>query len=573
VVIPPSRRPLLVAALLALGGTLVYLNALPNAFHFDDSHSIVENPAIRSFGEAGRWFTDTRAFTVLKENTNYRPVLLATYAVNYALGGLRPAGFRVFNLLGHLGCALLAFLLARELAARLWPEPRDARRREWVPVLTGAVFVLHPLQSEIVNYISSRSDGLCALFYLASLLAWVRANAAAGRRALLLRAVAVAAFALALLVKEVGLTLPAAVWLWEVLVERRPAVRLGWRRLGRYAALAVVAGLYLAVRAYMLRDYDVRFRATTPPLAYFATQLRAWFHYLRLFVLPVGQCVDPDYPFSRSLVEPRVLAAAAGVIGVAAGAWPLRRRRPEVTFGLGFFLLALAPTSSFFPIAEAVNEHRPYLGNLGLCLLAAVLLAEVAPRAAGRRGAAALAAAVLLVLGGLTVARNRVWRDDYSLWRDVVAKAPHNGRAHLNYGLALLGRGRPDEALAQYEACARLWPDYSYCYINRSVLYRQRKEWDRALADLDRAGRLTPGLFWVPYFRGVTWEEMGRPADAERAFARTLAVSPSFLEARFRRARVLAALGRTDEARAEAGRAAARGHHEAARLAASLAGR
>jgi tetratricopeptide (TPR) repeat protein len=565
---PPTPR--LVVALLALAGTLVYLNAIPNAFHFDDTHSIVENPAIRSFRGAGRWFTDASTFTVLKENTNYRPVLLATYAANHALGGLRPAVFRLFNLLGHLGCAILAFLLARELAARLWPRPEDEARRTWVPILTGAIVALHPLQSEIVDYISSRSDGLCALFYLAALYAWVRANAAPARAGLW-RAAAVAAFALSLLVKEVGITLPAAIWLWEVLVERRPAVRLGWRRFGRYGLLAAVALAYLGVRAWVLRDYDTRFRSTTPPLEYFATQLHAWFYYLRLFVVPVGQCVDPEYPFSRSFGEPRVLAAIAGVLAVAAAAFVARRRRPEVPFALAFFLVALAPTSSFFPISEAVNEHRPYLANLGLALLAAVALAELAPRLIGRRAAAGLAAAVLVALAALTVARNHVWTDDLTLWRDVVAKAPHNGRAHLNYGLALMARGRNDEALAEYEQCARLWPGYSYCYINRSVLYRQRQDFGRALADLDHAARLTPTLFWVPYFRGYTYQEMGRLADAERAYARALAISPRFAEARYRRARTLADLGRRDEARAEAERAAAMGHAEARRLAEELA--
>jgi hypothetical protein len=567
----PRQRLWAALALVALGGTLVYVNSLGNAFHFDDSHSIVDNPAIRSIRHAGRWFTDASAFTVLKENTNYRPLLLASYAVNYAMGGLRPAVFRSFNLLAHLGCALLAWLLARELTSRVWPGTEDEARRERVAFLTGLIFAIHPLQSEIVNYISSRSDGLCALFYLAAWYAWVRANRACSSRAGgLWRAGAVSAYAGALLVKEVGLTLPVAVWLWEVLIERRPAVCIGWRRLGRYAALGFVAIAYLGVRAWMLREYDPRFRATTPPLEYFWTQLRAWFHYVRLFVMPMGQCVDADFPFSRSLFEGRVMLAAAGATAATMVAVRLRHRCPALTMGAAFFLVALAPTSSFFPIAEAVNEHRPYLANFGLCLLAALVLGDVGPRWLGARVGQALSVAVLLGLGGLTVARNRVWTDDLTLWRDVVAKAPHNGRAHLNHGLALLGRGRLDEAYREYEECVRLWPQYSYCYVNRAIVFRARQLFDRALADLVHAERLTPGLFWIHHYRGVTYEDMGHLREAEEAYRRAVTESPSFGEARFRHARMLLALGQRDEARMEALAAVALGHSAAAEFATGL---
>lgn len=575
-------------AVIVVAGTAVFANSLPNSFQFDDSHSVVENPWIRSFRHLPRWFTDVSSFTVLRENQNYRPVLLVTYALNYALGGLRPAAFRWFNLAGHLGSAVLVLLLVRELLRRTaraagppgaligrrGPDgdgPRQSGAASaWVPFLAGAIFALHPLQSEIVNYISSRSDGLCAGFYLLAFYLWVRANAAetpgGAAASVALRGGAVAAFAAGLLVKEVAITLPAALWLWEVLVERKPAVRLGWRRLAAYAALAAVAVAYLVLRAHLLRGYDTRFRSVTPPLEYFYTQLHAWFYYVRLFVVPVGLCVDPDYPMSRAFLEPRVVAAAAGFLGVAALCWWLRRRRPAVTFGLAFFWLTLLPTSSFLPIAEAVNEHRPYLGNAGLSLLAALLLGAVLPRLVGAKVARGAAVAVLLLLAALTVGRNRVWYDDLSLWRDVVRKAPRSGRAHLNYGLALFGRGRTAEALVEYNECARQWPGYSYCYINRSILHRERGDFGRALADLTTAQRLTPTLFWVPFYQGVTHDAMGEPGPAEADFARTIAISPGFADARYRRALALQKLGRLIEARAEAARAAALGHRAAARL-------
>jgi protein O-mannosyl-transferase len=596
-VVRPSHTVVAVTVILIVG-TAVFANSLPNAFQFDDSHSVVENPWIRSFRHLPRWFSDVSAFTVLRENQNYRPLLLATYALNYSMGGLQPVAFRWFNLAGHLGCAVLVLLLVRELLRRTGraaaapgaappagagADPpagagaappagagADPPATVWIAFLAGAVFALSPLQSEIVNYISSRSDGLCAFLYLLAFYLWVRANAAdrPGRAAVSvgLRAGAAVAFAAGLLVKEVAITLPAALWLWEVLIERRPAVRLGWRRLGAYAVLAAIAVAYLGLRAHLLAGYDTRHRSVTPPHEYFFTQLHAWFYYVRLFFVPVGLCVDPDYPMSRSFLEPRVLFGATAFLGTAGLSVWLRRRRPEVTFGLAFFWLTLLPTSSFLPIAEAVNEHRPYLGNAGLCLLAALLLGAALPRLLGARAARGVAVAVLVALAALTVMRNRVWYDDLTLWEDVVQKAPRSGRAHLNYGLALLGRGRTTEALAQYDACAQHWPGYSYCYINRSIVYRERGDFTAALVDLKHAERLTPGLFWVPFYQGVTHDAMGEPARALASFDRTLVISPAFADARYRRARALEKLGQLPEARDEAARAARLGHRAAARM-------
>jgi tetratricopeptide (TPR) repeat protein len=159
-----------------------------------------------------------------------------------------------------------------------------------------------------------------------------------------------------------------------------------------------------------------------------------------------------------------------------------------------------------------------------------------------------------------------VWYDDLSLWQDVVRKAPRSGRAHLNYGLALFGRGRTAEALKQYDECARHWPRYSYCYINRSILLRERGDFGAALADLKTAEGLTPTLFWVPFYEGVTHDAMGEPGPAEAAFARTIAISPGFADARYRRALALRKLGRTIDAEAEAARAAGLGHRAAAKM-------
>ena len=550
---PWLRRAAPLLALSALG-VLAYANALAGSFHFDDSHSIVANPWIRSFKFFPRWLWDTQTFSVLPQNQDWRPMVLIAHALSYLLGGgLSPVSFHLVNLAIHLACVCLTFLGAKELFARVDPagERFSERSRLWLALFAGAIFAVHPLQTETIDYVSSRSEGLTALGILAGFFCHLR------RRDL----GAVGWFAFGLSAKAVAIVLPALVFLEETLISRLPPLRLDRRRIARYAGYALVAAGYLAIRHYWVSDFSVKSRASTGRLDYLMTEVRAYWHYLGLFLFPVGQAADANFRVTTSPTDPDFLRALAAGVSLLGLAFALRRRAPLPVFGLAWFVVVLAPTSTLLPLAEAVNEHRPYAAVAGLAWGAAWLLGRVPAWCEGTIWArphvlAGAAGALLLALLGASWARNRVWRDDVSLWSDVVAKAPDNGRAHLNLGLSLSGLGRTKEALAQYDECQKVWPGYAYCPLDRGVLQAALGQTDAALTSYREAGRLDPNLFYVPYYEGILLRsrDLGRSiADLRRA----VRLSPGFEDAHRELASSLFAAGDKPGALGELDRALA----------------
>src|SRR5262249_39193021 len=191
----------------------------------------------------------------------------------------------------------------------------------------------------------------------------------------------------------------------------------------------------------------------------------------RLSVAPAGLTADTDLELISSWYDTRVFAGVLAIAALASVAirCAARRQTWPVTFGLGWFALTLMPTSSFIALAEPMNEHRVFLPYIGLVLAVVwgggmLLRRWSRPReSSGLLRRSAIAAGAILILGALsagTHVRNEVWRSDESLWADVTRKSPGNGRAWMNYGLALMAHGDGLRAKSAFEHAATLTPNY-----------------------------------------------------------------------------------------------------------------
>ena len=154
----------------------IYSNSLDNGYHYDDEHSLQMNESIRSLGNIPSFFVDPGTFSDDPSKGMYRPLLLLTFALNYAanqsldLDGYDVRGYHLVNLLFHALTAMLLWWLISRATGRL-----D------VALVGGLLFALHPLGSEPVNYISSRSEGQASFFYLLGLALFVRGTGRADR--------------------------------------------------------------------------------------------------------------------------------------------------------------------------------------------------------------------------------------------------------------------------------------------------------------------------------------------------------------------------------------------------------
>jgi tetratricopeptide (TPR) repeat protein len=270
---------------------------------------------------------------------------------------------------------------------------------------------------------------------------------------------------------------------------------------------------------------------------YLITQPFIWLHYFRLFFLPIGLNADTDWTTFAHWYDTR---AFAGYAFVALLIVAIRRFRnePPIAFGLAWFAIALLPTSSIFPLAEVANEHRVFFAFMGLVLAVVWWIHDRLPRNALIAGACA----VLLAHAVGTQARNRIWKSEESLWTDVVAKSPGNGRAWMNFGLTQMARGQYTDAKASFERAAALAPTYSTLEINRGIVEGAIGDEAAAERHFKRALQLNADAN-AHFFYGRWLVQHGRGPEARVHFDEATRLSPAFADAQSLRDLLYTALG------------------------------
>jgi tetratricopeptide (TPR) repeat protein len=442
----------------------VYANALRATFQFDDYNVIVGNPVVHSWPA---WWADV--------GHGIRPLLKAAYTLNWTLGP-DAFGFHLVNVLVHAANTLLIYVFSRKLfgASRLTPDalrinpqtPHPSPLTHPAALVAALLFAVHPVQTEAVTYITGRSVSLMALCYLGSLLAYVQARDASGRQRGWLSALSLVLFILAVAVKEIAVTLPAALLLWEWAAGGRPPWRVVLRRQAwHWLLLGAAAGWllwhpgYRALLAYSLAVRSLHDAVLTQihGIAYLLSRL-VWIHHLN---------IDPDLPVLTGWTPGLIAEFLALAAGVVVGMGCLRRY-PWAGFGILWVCLHLLPTNSVVPRLDVANERQLYLAGWGVFLLVGGGLASlwrIAPRPV-----MAVSVALVIWLGTATVQRNEAYQTEVSLWEATVRESPAKPRAYNNLGYAYALAGRPQEAEAAYQAALRLSPDFTLARQNLALL-------------------------------------------------------------------------------------------------------
>jgi Tfp pilus assembly protein PilF len=454
VALPLPRGSWWVALALVVATMLAYIPALDAPFVLDDWVTI---------DASSRWESAAGMPTA------GRPLVMATLAANYEVNRLlgvnqqpdpdgpnKAIGYRLFNVLLHLLTGALLFAVLRR-AIRERPIPQDWR--EIADPLAGvvtALWLLHPIQSEVINYVVQRSEGLASLCYLAVLYASQRAWDAAPSSRARWFALAVVACVLGMLSKEIVISAPLAVMLYDRAF-RQPSWRALWRpangRAFLYAALWTSCLATFALVALGTRGGSPDLNEGVSWYGYFYTQCWAIAHYLRLAVWP--NALSTDYGF-RTIHGARgipglALLSAFGVATIIA--WTRVERLGWFAFLGSMFFILLAPSSSVVPVVlEVAAERRIYLALAVVLVLAVVGVEWLRRRAAARlqsRWAVAGAAGIAIALAITTAVRSRTYSNPEALWRGAVQAVPENSRALEQLGLTLLTLQPPKRAEAE----------------------------------------------------------------------------------------------------------------------------
>ncbi len=569
--LPGSRQALVAMLVIAAATVLAYSNSFDASFHFDDLRNIVRNQSLRELGR--QW-----------PPSGNRWVGFLSFALNYRFGGLEVFGYHLVNLLIHVCNGLLVFWLAA-ITLRT-PALRSAEAgplvRGYLPLAAGLLFALHPVQTQAVTYIVQRFASLATLLFLVSLALYAQARLSleadrpSKRSARFLYCLSIVAAGGAMKTKEISFTLPfvAAGYEWLLFRPRRRLLLLV-----PLAATALLVPLGLAIQDQNLVLADASHVVAETPLiprsVYLLTQSRVVVTYLRLLLLPVGQNLDYSFRLSHSLADPGVLLALAILAVVATTAVLLLRRAREtnraegvlVFLGIGWFFVTLSVESTVIPIRDVIFEHRMYLPSVGAAVAFGTALLWIVEQLALRLAPTLQATVALSItagsLGVATHARNVIWKDELSLWSDVVAKSPEKARAHNNLGTAYQTRGLPDDAAREHLAAIRIDPEYADAHDNLGNAYKAQGRIDEAVTEYREAIRLAPGSAEAHSNLGATYAANGQIDDAIRECLEAVRLDPRDAGTHNNLGNAYKAKGRLDEAAAE--------YREALRLAPGLA--
>jgi len=525
-----SKRNIIILAV-AIFATLVaaYANHFHNGFHFDDSHTIVDNVHIRSLKNIPQFFTDARMFSNDPLHWGMRPVVTTTLAIDYWAGGsLDPFYFQLDTFLWFVAlCVMLYFIYCRLL--------ENSIQKSWltfVAILGAGWYALHTANAETINYVISRSDVLSTFFICASFLMYIGLPQYRKYYFYILPAVA------GVFAKETVLVLVIILFFYILLFECKLSIADVFRARNfktLLRAFKAILPLLIAValaQIYTLSKVPPISGISNPLLPYLITQTYVWLHYFIAFFLPMNLSADTDWTIIPNVFDERVVVGIVFVIALFVTIIKTSKHqntRP-IAFGLIWFSAALLPTS-LAPFAEVTNDHRMFFPFIGLALSVvtstALFLGQNPQVFSKYKPVVFVCIALVLGLNAYGIhQRDKVWKDEETLWLDVTHKSPLNGRGLMNYGLTQMNKGNYVSADSCFEKGLPLLPYYNLLYINLGILKGVTNKPQEAEEYFKKAISLSPNTFdsYVYYARYLT--QVGRFADAQPLAEKAYQINP-----------------------------------------------
>jgi tetratricopeptide (TPR) repeat protein len=547
------------AGLILLAVFCVYANSLQNDFVWDDKALIVDNSSIRSWKSLRENFSTHLYHGTRNASNFYRPILEASFMVDYAVWKLRVSGWHFTNTLLHAINALLIFFIFGKI------------QRDYIASLVAAMlFAVHPIFTSAVTYISGRGDPLALFFILISFLFFVKSRYVLG----------FLFFLLAILTKETAIVLPILFFAYIKVIDRdrKPYVLLPY--VGLYA-------VYGVLRATALNfPYVPTLTGGSTLYLRLLTMSKIIFMYLRLLILPLGLHMERNIPYVKSILEWQVLASVVALIG--AGIFVGKKiygREKYIFFGIMWFLIALLPVSNIKPLNMAMAEHWMYVPAIGLFSCAGLFFSKAIKKGRIWRyaGGAGLIA-IVLSYSFLTFSQNKLWKDEKTFYtnflqyvpdsfvvltnmgniyadegnlnqairkyKKALEICPHFTAAHNSLARAYVKLGKLDKAVWHGERAVQYFPTLAEPHYKLAILYEHNEscvrygagfERDKAIAEYKKAIEIEPGYFWPHYNLAVVYEfnENGArytdPASlklAKKEYEKALKIDPSNTTAR-----------------------------------------
>lgn len=551
----------------------IYGAIFPGNFHYDDYHSIRNNSWIVSVKNIPQFFIEPGCFSSRPRAQMFRPMLLVSYALDYQVYGWRTWGWHLTNLLLHFFNVLL-----------VWVIFKRAFKKEKLAWIASLVYAFHPIASENINYINCRSSILLCSFMFLGIYALQKFLEPSGKKRALWVGLVGLFFILSVLSKESGVVFPgiAFVYYW-IFSEAQKKQKI---KAAVYLVLpmAIILLGYLFLRMIFFERVFSGSSLPRPYLVNFLTELKAYFWYLGLFLFPTRLSIEHSLAVESGFFNPRVIISALGLSGLAMlviySILKPYSRLSRLGFFIGFYLLALVPTTSFVPLNLLVSERALYPGLFGLVGILALGLGRISE--IKLRVFLSCFGLILVSYSAMAIYRARVWQSEWGVWKDAFHKAPDNPRVigqlgneyykkdeiqkavkylaqsdqllagHpitvFNLGAIYMDLGRLEEAERYLTEAVALEANDVEARVNLAVVYRTQGKLELAKYHLEQAILVKPDSALAHNNLGDVYFNLGDVASAEREFKKAIEIDSSLEDAHFNLGRILEAQGRYQSA-------------------------
>ena len=467
---------------LFIGLFVTYSNHFHNDFEFDDFHTIVNNEFIRDLSNIPRFFTDNTTMSTNAGNRSYRPVVATLNAIDYAIAGeMDSFYFHVSIFTSYIVLLIFLFFFMKGL----FDISKADKWNKYFALLGTAFYAYHASNAETINYIISRSDSFSTLCIVVAL--WMYHNQWTKARRLYF-----IPMILGIYTKQVGVVAMPIIMFYIMFYEEDLSLKdifLFRNRKGIFNTIkktipiALVGIAIFALNQFIMTkgpSANLMQEARVSRFDYFTTQWYVIAHYLGNFILPLNLSADPDIKVIKTLLDARKILGLILISWMMYVAYKtsLKKEERPISFGILWFFVSLAPTSTFHPLNQVSNDHRVFMPYIGLIIsvtwYAGLKLRELMEKFPNmtylKNAFLVLSLAIIAGHAYGTRQRNEVWSSSEKLWYDVTIKSPTNGRGLMNYALHLMKRGQYEETLVYFEKAMEYLPYYSYLHINMGIL-------------------------------------------------------------------------------------------------------